>query len=158
MADPFSIAAGSLSVLDICVRVGVYVREVSGAAGVIEDELEAVGKDIEALQATNKAVVAAYKNFAAVGNTQSDIIQVTPSDVVSLWQETARLLEQCQSSVERLGALLKRVLSNKGVNSRMAGLKTALKMHSKEKEFGQIRQHLGILQQALNTNVSLLNM
>lgn len=158
MADPFSILAGTFGVLDVCVKVVKYLGDISRASNSIDDDLQAVSKEIEALESTIKAVAAAQKNCTIDGGAPSDILQSIPADVCSVWRETGHLLQQCKSTVEGLGVLLGSVVGTKLTQGKISGLVKALRMNSKEKEFAQIRQRLGILQQTLTTNVSLLNM
>jgi hypothetical protein len=56
MADPLSIIASTSGIIDVCVRITIYLRDVNAAAGKIDQDLAALRVEFTSLQAVNNAI------------------------------------------------------------------------------------------------------
>lgn len=158
MADPLSIIAGTTGVIDICVRVGTYLRDVNAATGKIEQDLLALLEEFIALEAVNTVIRDTWLDHHKKADSE---IPDTPL-LQKQWLALNYALQGCGSSMQRLSALIEEVVGKHGysVINKLDGIKKVLRKQSKDRAILEIRQqvmshrdNLQILLQALNLYV-----
>lgn len=141
MADPFSILAGTAGIIDVCVRLISYFRDVNSAAGRIEQELLALLEEFIALQAVNESIrdtwLDRHKTVGPKAPANEPLLETQ-------WQDLDHALRSCSNSMLRLGALIKEVVGKDGhyVTSKLDGIKKVLRKQSKDKAIFEVRQQV----------------
>lgn len=164
MADPFSIVAGTAGIIDICVRLALYVRDVKSSAGKIEQDLLSLLEETTALQAVNDSIRATW-----IEHHEKSTPNLLAEEYVlkTQWQDLDNGLRGCSNSMRRLSALIEEVVGKDGpsVSGKRDGIKKVLRKQSKDKEILEIRQqvmshrdNLQVLLLALNLYVSRQSM
>ena len=159
MADPLSIIASTTGIIDVCVRLANYLRDVNSAAGKIEQDLLALQAEFISLQAVNNAI---HDTWLENYKTPDLKTLVDHPLVEKQWQDLKHALSGCSSTVLRLGTLIEEVVGKDGipVSSKLDGIKKVLRKQSKDKDILEIRHqvmchrdNLQVLLQALNLYV-----
>lgn len=158
--DPLSVIAGTTGIIDVCVRLTKYLRDVNAAAGKIEQDLIHLRNEFTSLQAVNQAIydtwIDHHKGLDPNTSADQPLIQ-------KQWQDLDHALSGCNGTMLRLGALIEEVVGKDGlsVSSKLDGIKKVLRKQSKDKEVYEIRQqvmshrdNLQVLLQALNLCVT----
>lgn len=141
MADPFSILAGTAGVIDICVRLTNYFRDVSVAAGRIEQDLFALLEEFIALQAVNESIritwLDRHKTVGPKAPANEPLLKTQ-------WQDLDYALRGCNNSMLRLSALIEEVVGKDGhnVTGKLDGIKKVLRKQSKDKAIFEVRQQV----------------
>ncbi|PVH78576.1 hypothetical protein DL98DRAFT_634269 [Cadophora sp. DSE1049] len=158
MADPFSVLAGSAGLLDVLFRVFNYIRATVDSAGRIEEELEGLSHDIQALTSINEAIRETYQQEGTrlPGTSLADAGRVD-----NLWKNVGTLLKDCQAVVEKLDGLMSEVIG-KGVSSKVTGkidgLRKTLRRDKKDHEIKDTRIKLVSYQNSLQILLTALNL
>ena len=156
MADPFSIAVGTVSLLDISWRVGTYLTNLNSSRGKIERELNDLTKEVNAIVTVNTLIQALWNAQSKQNETDA-----TPDDaqVTTLWQNVGVVLEGCHSTMERLNEVVKEIIGENGpkVTGTRDGVKKVLRKQEKEREVNEIRQQLSSFKSSLQILLAALN-
>jgi DNA-binding transcriptional MerR regulator len=157
MADPFSIIAGSASLLDISWRVISYISRIQEAAARVEDELSALSKEIESLVSVNSSLedVWTSEQKAFLATSVTDTVRID-----SLWRNVGTNLRDCRLVLEKLDDLLKAVHGKAGPLSpgKLDNLIKQLRRESRDDDFRQLRDRLTTHQNSLQMLLTALNM
>ena len=155
MADPLSIIASTLSVADVCFRLGSFLKQAIDGSQKIDEDLEALSQEITALSTINSLIKSSFEadltRTAEVAN---------PGPIASLWQATNTTLGDCRGVLEKLDGLVTKIFgsgSSKGV-AKLDGLRKYLRKLSKEEEFAQLRQKLNAYQATLQMILTAVDM
>ena len=106
--DPVSITIGAISVVDVCSRFVVYLRNVKKATASIDQDLKALADDIDALRKTAAVLNEIYE--ARLVHKRED--SSTEQDKLSrTWQNVAQLLPRCEGSIKKLQTLTEDICS-----------------------------------------------
>lgn len=141
MADPFSILAGTASIIDVCMRLTKYFRDVNAAAGTIEQDLFALLEEFIRLQAVNESIRNIWLgNHKTVGPKAPENEPLLKTQ----WQDLDYALRGCSSSMLRLSALIEEVVGKDGYNvtGKLDGIKKVLRKQSKDKAIFEVRQQV----------------
>ena len=158
MADPFSIIAGTLGVIDVCYRFGRYLKNVQAGAAQIELEIGSLLREIGALQAVNETIKDSYqdlRNSFSPDEAQSKLIE-------TLWRNIATNLQDCQRLVKELEELVKNIIGKEVSNERseitkkLDGFRKQLRRESKEGDFTNLRARLQIYLSALQPMLDII--
>lgn len=141
MVDPFSILAGTAGIIDICVRLISYFRDVNAAAGRIEEDLLALLEEFIALQAVNESI---RDTWLDRHKTVGPKAPVNEPLLETQWQNLDHALRGCSKSMLRLGTLIEEVVGKDGhsVTSKLDGIKKVLRKQSKDKAISEVRQQV----------------
>ena len=156
MADPFSIAAGTVGLLEVSWRVGSYLSNLNSSRGKIEQELKDLTKEVNAIVTVNTSIQALWnaQNKQIVGDLKSNDDQIA-----KLWQNVGTVLEGCYSSMEKLQALVRELIGKDGpeVTGKRDGVKKVLRKQVREKDVDEIRQQLSNFKSSLQILLTALN-
>ncbi|KAG9231001.1 hypothetical protein BJ875DRAFT_470717 [Amylocarpus encephaloides] len=155
--DPFSIAAGASSLLDLGWKVTKYLRDVQQGASHIEADIANLLHEVESLEAVNKAIKHLHEN--EIEGAPEGYLELPDRDR-ELWWNTARDLEKCQVVVETLYAILETISGKNGrrVSSCFDGIKKQLRKQSMDSELNQIHVQLSTRRGSLQLCLTMLNM
>ncbi|KAL8951543.1 MAG: hypothetical protein Q9222_002481 [Ikaeria aurantiellina] len=141
MADPFSIAAGTAGLLDICWRAASYLKSVNSSRGKIEQDLALLLREVDTVISVNTSIHAlwnAQKTHVAA-HYMPDEHQIT-----ELWRNAGVVLDGCRLTMGKLEQLAKEIIGKAGpeVTGKRDGIKKVLRKQSKDKEVDEVRQQL----------------
>ena len=156
MADPLSIIAGTVGLIDFCWRFGTYLKDVQAAAVKVEEEIGALQHEIQALITVNESL----KDVCAAELKALKNISATElGHVENLWQNTASNLQDCRATVEKLAILVKEIIgkdSNK--TGKFQDFRKQLRKQLRDPEYNQLRHKLTLNQGGLQLMLSALNL
>lgn len=156
MAEPFSIAVGTIGLLDVCWRVGSYLKEIEASAGKVEEEIVLLSREITSLISVNELIQRLEEavDGVAPGNSLN-----YESLARKLWAEVDANTEGCRASVQKLEELLKEIIGKYGpkVANKWDGIKKQLRNQQKSGELVQIHHRLSKYQASLHTLLAALN-
>ncbi|KAL8712638.1 MAG: hypothetical protein Q9220_003169 [cf. Caloplaca sp. 1 TL-2023] len=141
MADPFSIAAGTAGLLDICWRAASYLKSVNSSRGKIEQDLTLLLREVDTVISVNTSIHALW-------NAQKTHVAVQPvpgaHQITDLWRNTGVVLDGCRLTMGKLEQLVKEIIGKAGpeVTGKRDGIKKVLRKQSKDKEVDEVRQQL----------------
>ena len=154
MPDPFSILTATVGLIDVCVRFGCYLRDVSAGAAKIEEEIRTLSRDIDGLKIVNQTIQASYQELPGYLNSEIE----SSKRVERLWRNVSSNLESCQLIVEELEALVKGIIgkeppkdeskisesksSESKISRKLGGFMKQLRKQSREGDFHKLRSRL----------------
>ncbi|KAF2197372.1 hypothetical protein GQ43DRAFT_484192 [Delitschia confertaspora ATCC 74209] len=139
MADPFSIVAGAASLVDICIRLTNYLRDVHKAAGTIGDDTDSLIHEVHALNTISSSIHQAFSAHLAANPWNG------PSEKeADLWKHVSQTLQDCQGVARRLEAIVKDIYGKTGptVQSFRDAVVKAHRRRNKEGDLRQCRDQL----------------
>jgi hypothetical protein len=151
--DPFSIAAGTIGVLDVCFRLAKYLNDIKEGSERIDEDIDALYRQVAAIQGVVQSVQTVFNaNQAEAGVPSADSLQ-------SLWQGVSNNIESCQAALDRLLILISHIIGKESSKqlSKLEGFRRYLRKNSKEAEFNQIREQLTGYHNALQTLLTCVN-
>jgi hypothetical protein len=152
MADPFSILASSVGLLDVLVRCGNCIKELIDSAGRIEEEIRCLSNDLDALNSIRRSL---EKLFNAEHGRSPD----TP--VADIWGHVGTLLKGCKATVEDVEGLVKEMIGKGGsakATGKLDGLKKAFRKASRDEDIKDLRLKLMDYQSSLQVCLGALNL
>ena len=154
MADPFSVAVGVASVVDLTIKVVRFINDTRKGTEAIDQDLESLVTDVKELQNICQLISNAFEDdMRAAGKTSAKANDTT----ASIWGATASALEGCRVALSRLHNMLGQVKGADGTSA-WDKLRRHFRKMSKEEEFITIRQRIGSHQQVLEISLLTLNM
>ena len=144
MAEPFSIITATVGLIDVCWRFGSYLHNVQAGAAQIEDEIETLSRDIEALRAVNETIRASYSDLPGYLNSE-----VKSSEHLDrLWRNVSSNLASCRLVVEELEALVMEIVGREPSKDqskfmrKLGGFRKQLRKQSREGDFDKLQSRL----------------
>lgn len=128
MGDPFSALASGVGIADVTLRLIVYLKDVKAAVQSIDDDIDQLINEVQALQSVHQQVEQEHDrhvNDATLSNQQK-----------MLWFQTARTLKEGQTLTKKLEACVKEIY---GDDPKVAGKRDGLvKQHRKRGMDGKL--------------------
>ena len=157
MADPFSALASTVGLLDVCFRVGNYLYDVKVGADKVDEEIEALSHQVEAIKSVTQSIKRVFEDDLA---RATDTVSKDQDGIQSLWEEIGKNVQSCQATLVKLFALIKLIVGNESpkILSKLDGLRKFLRKQSKEEEFGKLRRQLNDYHHSLQTLLTSVNM
>lgn len=157
MADPFSIVVGTVSLLDVCLRLGKYIYDIKAGTDEVDEEIEALSHQVVAIISVIQSIKSVFEDDLAHA---TDINSKRRDEIQSLWEEVGNNVQSCQATLVKLFALLKLIVGKESpkVLSKLDGLRKFLRKQSKEAEFSMLRQQLRDYHQSLQTLLTSVDM
>ena len=144
MAEPFSVITATAGVIDVCWRFGAYLRDVQAGAAQIEDDIETLSRDIDALRVVNETVRDSYKELSSHLASRTD----SSKHIERLWRNVSSNLGNCQVVLEELEALVKAVVGKEApkdeskIMRKIGGFRKQLRKQSRENDFNKLQGRL----------------
>lgn len=148
MADPFSIFTGALTVGDICLKVGKYLRTVAKATGVVDHEIQSLGTEIDRFYNVYESLRQLFHQseeppeltYRRPSGSQED-----PSH--KLWVQSGELVQQGLAHVAKLEKLLDEIVGEKvlsGSNEPVGEEQLFTRVRSAvARKYGDLRKGIG---------------
>ncbi|OOQ84544.1 tetratricopeptide repeat domain-containing protein [Penicillium brasilianum] len=155
--DPFSITVGVVGLLDVTYRIGSYLKQIKSASTKIQDEIDTLTNEIEALNIVNDSVQGMWNiKCEATGFYISD---ETTSMVDSLWSNMGLVLQKTKNTIVQLEGLLKEVLGKKGAltPNRLESFMALIRKEDRYSDYTQVRQRLTNYQAGMQMLLLALN-
>ena len=144
MAEPFSIITATAGVIDVCWRFGSYLRDVQAGAAQIEDDIETLSRDIEALRMVNETVRDSYKELSSHLGSGIE----SSKHIERLWRNVSSNLGNCQLVLEELEVLVKAVVGKAApkdeskIMKKGGGFRKQFRKQSRESDFNKLQGRL----------------
>ncbi|KAH7313318.1 tetratricopeptide repeat domain-containing protein [Stachybotrys elegans] len=149
MADPFSVIAGAIGVIDVCIRLSDNIRQLQNDIKVIEGELSKLLQDIDGLQQLCNTVESTFiSRFDEASACSPEYEAVT----TNLWTHLGKALKNCLSVLAKLEAMIEDFQGTPAQSAPNAFGRTVgmvLRKKKREREFSDCRAQLGTYQNAL---------
>lgn len=157
MADPFSIVAGSIGIIDVCFKIGVYLQNAQKASKGVEEELIGLEQEIQELISVNNSITEVSRKEQSLFSSYKFADEQTLS---GLWQQACKLQKGCRNDLDMLDRVLTHILgSNESeTTGRIYGIRMQLRKQSKDAQLSQIHLKLSTHQASLQTLLSVLNL
>lgn len=110
MADPFSIAAGTISIVDVCVRLTKYIHDKKEALKKIGGEIQQLEDEIGSFQEINTSVGKSFQNWK---NNSSEPPAVA-ARIELYWELVGKSLQSCETTLKRLEGILHEIHQGSG--------------------------------------------
>ena len=105
MVDPFFIIAGAAGLVEVCVCLTTFLKQAKDGFQRVDQDLEQLSAEIEALRSVSDLVESKFKDDIAV--KRGSIDQQVVNDQ---WQATQKALEGCAVVLQKLRVLMTGVL------------------------------------------------
>lgn len=158
MADPFSIIAATFGLIDVCWRFGSYLRDVQAGAAKVEDEIEGLSRDIEALRVVNETIRASYRELPSYRNSNIE----NSKHVERLWRNVSSNLQNCRPIVEELEALVRGIIGKEPpkdestIMRKLGGFKKQLRKQAREGDFNKLQTRLSTCYNTIQLTLDLI--
>lgn len=126
MADPFTIVAGTVGLLDVCFPVGNYLRDVKAGADKVDDEIQTLSRRVKAIQSVTDSIRTIFEQDLAHATATFPKKQGWTQ---SLWEEVGENVRSCQVTLVKLFALIELIVGKESpkVLSKLDGLRRFLR-------------------------------
>ena len=156
MAEPFSILAGGIAVAEVCWRVAKYLKDVRTAAVTVQNDIDALIREVEALGTINESIGRAFETEIS---RSSNLSPLKSTHLEKLWKHTGQSLADCRTAIENLEGLVKDIYGKTGpkVVGKIDGLGKQSRNREKKAQLSQIRNQLSTYQSQLQILLSGIN-
>lgn len=108
MADPFSIVIGTVSTVDVCVRLGKRLNEVRKGVGSIVQDLDHLCERVSSIKTVAEIIKSTFEHEWDSGSDSSNTAEEVK--VQSLWRYAGEYIKRCLSIVSELEQLIRDIL------------------------------------------------
>ena len=154
MADPFSIVASTVSIVDVCVRLGAFLIEVKKGSDTVDSELDKLIAELNSLNAVSNLI---RENFEKDIPDADDAPRKDRTAAADLWRATGDALRESQSTLNDLDSLIKKILGENG-SSTTDKVRRYFRKLSKADDLHQVRQRLNNGHNLLQIVLTAINM
>ena len=151
MADPFSIIAGTVGVVDVAVRVVKFLDKTKKGADSVDGDLRNLVAEIESLKHTSEVIHNAFEKDMEDGNTTQD------SPAAGTWLAASNALTDCNAALTGMDRVLVKMMGESG-SSKLDRVKRHFRRLAQDPEFGHLHQKLDKGHHKLQTLLLALNM
>ena len=154
MADPFSIVASTISIVDVGVRVVQFLVEVKQGSDTIDDELDKLIGEINSLNAVSNLIRENFQKDITGGYDASSKEQEASA---ALWREAGNALRDCDRTLGELESIVQKIVGD-GKSSTVDKLRRYFRKLSKQDDFVQLWQRLNKSHHLLQIMLTAINM
>jgi hypothetical protein len=151
MADPFSIIAGAVGVVDVAVKVVKFIEKTKKGADSVDGDLQDLVTEIESLKHTSQVIQDAFEKDMKDGKTTQD------NPAAGTWLAASNALADCNAALVGMDGALTKMKGEKG-SSTLDRLKRHFRKLAHDEEFGLLRQRLDKGHHRLQTSLLTLGM
>lgn len=151
MADPFSIIAGTVGVVDVAVKVVKFINKTKKGADTVDGDLQELVAEIESLRNTSAVVRDAFEKDLKDGNTKRD------GPTARTWSAVSTALIDCNAALTDMDVTLARMKGDDG-SSTFDRLKRHRRKLAQDEEFMQLYRKLDKGHHRLQTALLALGM
>lgn len=160
MAEPFSTFSSALSVADVAIRVGKYLRSVQRNTKHAAEEIASLETEIETFNRTYEALGTLCATGAAQYEQDVNKISGVQDPCTALWQRATTLVQEGQSLVEHLKETLEDILGPESSPrfQKINDVRRAIRMSSKSSDYDKYRNRFTKLNLELNTMLTAIDL
>lgn len=160
MADPFSAAAGALSVGDVCVRVGRYLKDVQRKTKNVAAEIQALEIEVETFKNAYRALADLCATGAAPSQPESHAPRGIEDPCSLLWSRASALVTEGHDLIQRLNGLLVEVLGSGSSPKfqKIEDVRRAIRMSSRGSEYERLHKRFNQINLELGTMLAAINL
>lgn len=151
MADPFSIIAGTIGVVDVAVRLIRFIDKTKKGADNVDGDLQDLVTEIESLKNTSEVIHDAFEKDMVEGNTTKD------NPAAGTWLAASNALADCNVALTGMDSALVKMVGENG-SSKFDRVKRHFRRLAQDEEFGHLRHRLDKGHHRLQTLLLTLNM
>ena len=158
MADPFSIFTGAITIADVCVRIGEYLKSVKRTTKNVDQEIASLEREI---QNFNDVYHALGKIRAAYGIPETSNKPKGVDDPFdALWARAAELVKEGKSLVERLKDLLTSILGTDPAHkfNKLDDVRKAVRLLSRNDDYTKLRSRFANVNTELNMMLTAIDL
>ena len=158
MADPFSILAGTVGLIDICTRLDIYLKDVEKAAEHVDEAINILVEDLNMFGIVTRHIKEAYEDYADRKDSDEKLSQ---DHARQLWTTVERVLQGCRVTLDKLWALIEEIKGkekDKPLSPRLRGFMKQLRKQSRQEDYNQYRRDLGNSLSALQVTLNLVGL
>lgn len=112
--DPFSLVIGVGSLVEMSLQLGKCLKDAYEAAALFEEEVGSLLREIQDLESVNKSIEHLYRT--ETNNFISERLDLPLQDL-EVWENTFKILQDCEKTVKNLSNLLEEVTGKNGVKA-----------------------------------------
>lgn len=158
MADPLTIVASTVSLIDVCVRVSSYLSSVRKATKTIERDLESLEEAIHAVHGVNSLIRDfQQKTPKCIPTTSLDQLP----ELDNLWQSMDENARGCTKVLEELEAEVRQIIGKNGQTKptgKLDGIRKTMRMQSSDPRLQNFHQSLSRFHHGSQICLSALEM
>lgn len=160
MPDPFSSFSAALSVVDVGIRVGKYLRTVRRNTKNAAEEITSLEAEIETFTKTYEALGTLCVAGAAQHQHETKKSSEVEDPCAALWRRATSLVEEGQSLVGKLKEILEDILGNELSPrfQKINDVRRAIRMSSRSNEYDKLRARFTKLNLELNTMLTAIDL
>ncbi|KAF2666145.1 hypothetical protein BT63DRAFT_51060 [Microthyrium microscopicum] len=151
MADPFSIIASTIGVIDVAVRLTAFLIDVKEGSETIDQDLDRLLGEIKSLNAISRLIQESFERDVATSTPNQD-----EEAAVTMWRETGNVLRDSQKTLSELELLIKKVHGLDG-SSTYDRVRRFIRKQVKEDEFARLWTRLNDGYHLLQILLSAIN-
>ena len=158
MADPFSILAGTVGLIDVCTRLAIYLRDFEKASENVDEAIGTLIEDLDMVGSVTQHIKEAYEDYMDRKDGDEKLSQ---NHAYQLWTTVKRVLQGCQNTLDKLWALVEGIKGKekeKSLSPRLRGFMKQLRKQSRQEEYDQHRRDLTNSLSALQVTLSLIGL
>ena len=155
--DPFSIISGTAGLLDISLRLIVYLKEVEEAAERVDEEIASLSQEIDTLVSVNDSI---ERLWLSTRESVPGISFKDASCVEDTWKKLGSLLWDCRLEANKLEQYLKEIVGKSGSKVTMGkwdGIKKHLRRSAKDGDYQLVRDRLSNHRDGIQILLATLN-
>ena len=162
MADPFSIAAGTVGLLDVCWRLCSYLKDLQAGAKKVDDEVVSLLREIEEFGAVADAIQKHHTESKAT--TSSEKESVDTKQINTYWRDLGPNIAGSKNILQNLEIQINIIIgkeSSKEASSlviKFDRLRKQLRKDSKEGEINKLRSQLKTYYSNLQLRLQLITL
>ncbi|KAI9667949.1 MAG: hypothetical protein M1821_000769 [Bathelium mastoideum] len=153
MADPFSIIASTISIVDVCARLVVFFAQVKRGSDTVDKELDTLVEEIGSLNAGSIAVRNCFERELAGKYDKNSKDEAFTAD---LWRATGNTLQDCQRTLNDLDSLIKKLIGDDGLST-FDKVRRYFRKQAEEDELHRLSQRLNRGHQLLEILLTAIN-
>ena len=135
MADPFSILASGVGIADVAVRVIGYLKDVKAAAETVEDDIDSLISEVEALRVVHANVELEFKRHA-----QNKSLSANEN---ILWFHTGKTLKEGQKLTAKLEQCVREIYgSDPKVSGKRDGLIKQNRKRARQTQLSELHEQI----------------
>lgn len=147
MADPLSIAASAVTLVQLCTYVAKSTYKFAQETKHIEESVGVLGEEIEALKKILVGIAQTFSNPIIATNLESGVGK-------QHFLHVKMSLEDCKSTLERLDQIVQQVDAIDGRFFRL--VKKRLKMYSKSEEIRSLQKRVEFIRKTMNISLQMI--
>jgi hypothetical protein len=159
MADPLSILVNAVSVVDVCIRIGTYLKDIASDAATVDNYILDLANEVDGLRIVITSVQATFRaQIEAVPSPEGKNLETHSDD--DLWSRVGKTVTSCLEGVCTCETVVKAIYGSRNSNlpSALDKLAKAHRKRSTADTFRQCREQLATYQRSLQVLLTAIDL